>query len=70
MHKRLKNMRKIETRKQKLKDQKRNKENDDDEEEFEIKKKPKTCVKNKSFICKNDQSFNKKKLIFFYFLQH
>lgn len=41
MHKRLKNIRKIETRKQKLKEQTNNKKNDESDEEFNVKRKPK-----------------------------
>lgn len=41
MHKRLKNLRKLNARKKKLKDEKKQKEEDDSEEEFMVHTKPK-----------------------------
>ena len=45
MHKRLKNIRKIETRKQKLKEQKKEMKDDESDEEFNVKRKPKRYIK-------------------------
>lgn len=41
MHKRLKNIRKVEGRKQKLKESRKSNNNDESDEEFNVKRKPK-----------------------------
>ncbi|KAK0081235.1 hypothetical protein PV325_012542 [Microctonus aethiopoides] len=57
LHKRLKNIRKIETRKQKAKEEKNSKGNDenDDEEEFNVKRRPKTI---EEILADSDEEFD------------
>ncbi|XP_001606680.2 RRP12-like protein [Nasonia vitripennis] len=55
MHKRLKNIRKIETRKQKLKEQNKNKKDDESDEEFSVKRKPKSL---EEILADSDEDFN------------